>query len=186
MRKISILIFMITALMEAKAQPAEAPVDTSWEKIYRGSYPRINDLVHTKLDVKFDYDKSWMYGEAWITLKPHFYTTDSLRLDAKGMDIKEVAIVKGALKTKLKYTYDGMQLFINLDKGYKGGENYTVYISYTAKPDELKTQGSAAITDAKGLYFINPKGEDKDKPTQIWTQGETEANSVWMPTIDKP
>ena len=29
-------------------------------------------------------------------------------------------------------------------------------------------------------------GKDKDKPTQIWTQGETEANSVWIPTIDKP
>ena len=36
------------------------------------------------------------------------------------------------------------------------------------------------------MYFINPTGEEKDKPTQIWTQGETEANSVWMPTIDKP
>src|SRR5690606_2136829 len=46
--------------------------------------------------------------------------------------------------------------------------------------------GSAAITDAKGLYFINPKGEDKDKPIQVWTQGETEASSVWFPTIDKP
>ncbi|HXL57187.1 MAG TPA: M1 family metallopeptidase, partial [Chitinophagaceae bacterium] len=38
----------------------------------------------------------------------------------------------------------------------------------------------------KGLYFINPRGEEKDKPTEIWTQGETESNSVWMPTIDKP
>src|SRR4029078_6149708 len=28
-------------------------------------------------------------------------------------------------------------------------------------------------------------GEDKTKPTEIWTQGETEANSVWLPTIDK-
>ena len=36
------------------------------------------------------------------------------------------------------------------------------------------------------MYFINPKGEEKDKPTQIWTQGETESNSVWFPTIDKP
>ncbi|MBC7416822.1 MAG: M1 family metallopeptidase, partial [Pedobacter sp.] len=62
----------------------------------------------------------------------------------------------------------------------------TVYIDYVSKPDELKVKGSAAITNAKGLYFINPKGEDKDKPTQIWTQGETEANSAWMPTIDKP
>jgi aminopeptidase N len=73
-----------------------------------------------------------------------------------------------------------------LDKVYKGGENYTIYIDYVSKPDELKTKGSAAISNAKGLYFINPKGEEKDKPTQIWTQGETEASSVWMPTIDKP
>lgn len=50
----------------------------------------------------------------------------------------------------------------------------------------MKVKGSAAINDAKGLYFINPKGEDKGKPPRFWTQGETEANSVWMVTIDKP
>ena len=61
-----------------------------------------------------------------------------------------------------------------------------IYINYTSKPNELTVEGSAAITNAKGLYFINPTGEDKDKPVQIWTQGETESNSVWMPTIDKP
>jgi aminopeptidase N len=61
-----------------------------------------------------------------------------------------------------------------------------VFIDYTAKPNEAKTKGSAAITDAKGLYFINPLGEDKNKPTQIWTQGETEATSVYLPIIDKP
>ena len=168
------------------AQPVDEPVDTSWKTIYRPSSPRINDLVHTKLEVKFDYDKAWMYGKEWLTLKPHFYSTDSLTLDAKGMDIKEIAMMKGASKSALKYTYDGMQLRISLDKLYKGGENYTIYIDYISKPNDLKVKGSNAITDAKGLYFINPRGEDKDKPTQIWTQGETEANSVWMPTIDKP
>ena len=186
MRKFLILFSIVFGFSQLKAQTTSVPVDTSWKKVYRATYSRINDLVHTKLEVKFDYDKSWMYGKAWITLKPHFYTTDSLTLDAKGMEIKEVSIVKGTAKPKLKYTYDGKQLFVTLDKGYKGGENYTVYIDYTAKPDELETKGSAAITSAKGLYFINPKGEDKEKPTQIWTQGETEANSVWMPTIDKP
>src|SRR6185437_1639556 len=40
--------------------------------------------------------------------------------------------------------------------------------------------------DAKGLYFINPDGTEKDKPTQIWTQGETESSSAWFPTIDQP
>ncbi|MBL7700857.1 MAG: M1 family metallopeptidase [Ferruginibacter sp.] len=186
MKRILFLLALIAGPFFVTAQPgAEAP-DTSWKKLFRESSPRINDLVHTKLDVKFDYDKSYLYGKAWITLKPHFYNTDSLLLDAKGMEIKEVAIMKGASKSKLKYNYDGFELRISLDKIYKGGENYTVYIDYVSKPNELKTKGSAAITDAKGLYFVNPKGEQKDKPTQIWTQGETEASSVWMPTIDKP
>jgi len=160
--------------------------DTSWKKEYRETVTRINNLVHTKLDVRFDFEKSYMYGKAWITLKPHFYPTDSLRLDAKGMDINKVALMTGSNMKPLKYDYDGWQLSITLDKKYKGGEAYTIFIDYTSKPNEVKVRGSAAISDARGLYFINPKGEEKDKPTQIWTQGETEASSVWFPTIDKP
>jgi len=153
---------------------------------FRASSEKINDLVHTKLDVKFDYQKSYLYGKAWISLKPHFYPTDSLRLDAKGMNINQVAIVKNGKNSLLKYSYDSLHLNIKLDKMYKSSEQYIIYIDYTAKPDEFNAKGSAAITDAKGLYFINPRGEVKDKPTQIWTQGETEASSVWFPTIDKP
>ncbi|MBC7887704.1 MAG: M1 family metallopeptidase [Ferruginibacter sp.] len=186
MKKIFFFIVIVTGIGTVNAQNRNKANDSSWKKMYRESYAKINDLVHTKLEVKFDYTKSWMYGKAWITLKPHFYSTDSLTLDAKGMDIKEVAIIKGNAKSVLKYNYNGLQLSIILDKVYKGGENYTIYIAYTSKPDELEVEGSAAITNAKGLYFVNPTGEDKDKPVQIWTQGETEANSVWMPTIDKP
>ncbi len=146
----------------------------------------VNDLVHTRLDIRFDYAKAHGLGKVWITLKPHFYPTDSLKLDAKGMDIKEVALVNGTTKTPLKYTYDSSYLYITLNKTYRKEEKYTVYIDYVSKPNDLKVQGSAAINDAKGLYFINPTGTDKDKPTQIWTQGETEATSAWCPTIDKP
>lgn len=154
-------------------------------KIYRAAPARVNDLVHTKLDVRFDYAKRYLYGKAWITLKPHFYATDSLTLDAKGMDIKEVALSRSGKNTPLKYNYDGMILRIRLDKAYQSADSYTIYIDYTAKPDELKTKGSSAINDAKGLYFINPDGKDPGKPIQIWTQGETEASSAWFPTIDK-
>jgi aminopeptidase N len=164
-------------------QPAE---DTSWKKVYRSTPEKIHSLVHTKLEANFDIPKAYMYGKVWLTLKPHFYASNTLVLDAKGMDIKEVAIQKGSTKNKLTFEYDGLLLKVNLDKTYKGGEQYTVYIDYTSKPNEFKTEGSAAITDAKGLYFINPKGEEKDKPTQIWTQGETEGTSVWCPIIDKP
>jgi aminopeptidase N len=183
-------IFMVLALAASpflsQAQFGEEPKDTTWKRIFRGSEPKVNDLVHTKLDVRFDYDKSYLYGKEWLTLKPTFYPTDSLLLDAKGMEIKEVALVNGTSKTPLKYTYDGQQMKVKLNRLYSKDEKYTLYFDYVSKPDELKAEGSAAITDAKGLYFINPKGEVKDKPTQIWTQGETEANSAWMITIDKP
>ncbi len=185
MKKVLFVLGLIGSINLLYAQPVQNR-DTSWKKEYRETAPRVNDLVHTKLDVKFDYAKSYLNGKAWITLKPHFYTTDSVVLDAKGMDIHKVTLVKGTVSKPLTYQYNGLLLNIRLDKAYKGGEAYTLYIEYTAKPDEFQAEGSAAITDAKGLYFINPRGEEKDKPTQIWTQGETEASSVWFPTIDKP
>src|SRR5258706_9196377 len=186
MKKLFICLLLIIAGYSLIAQPGNKPTDTSWKKQYRETATRINDLVHTRLDAKFDFTKSWMYGKIWVTLQPHFYPTDSLRLDAKGMDIHKIAILKNGKESPLRYDYDNWQLNIHLDKTYKGGEQYTVFIDYTSKPNEVQVKGSAAISDARGLYFINPKGEEKDKPTEIWTQGETEANSVWLPTIDKP
>jgi aminopeptidase N len=176
--------FIFTTL---RAQDDRQKGDDTWKKVYRATATKYDDLVHTRLDVKFDFDKCYMYGKEWVTLKPHFYPTDTLELDAKGMDIHKIDMVKEGHNVPLKFDYDGMILKIHLDRSYRRTEDYILYIDYTAKPNELKVhQGSAAITDAKGLYFINPKGEEKDKPTQIWTQGETESNSVWFPTIDKP
>lgn len=180
MKRLLLLIAFLPFLAVAQTSGNE-----DWKKVYRSFPTKINNLVHTRLDAKFDYEKSYLNGKVWITLEPHFYATDSLQLDAKGMNINQVAIVKAGKNIPLKYAYDSLFLNIQLDKTYKKGERYTVYIDYTAKPNEFKANGSAAITDAKGLYFINPKGEEKDKPTQIWTQGETEATSVWVPTIDR-
>ncbi|WP_246104154.1 M1 family metallopeptidase [Mucilaginibacter corticis] len=179
------MVITAGALSPVMAQTTPKADDPAM-KIYRATQPRINDLVHTKLDVRFDYKKRYLYGKEWVTLKPHFYATDSLRLDAKGMDIKSIAIVKNGKNIPLKYKYqDSLSLAITLDKVYYNNESYTVYIDYTSKPNELHVKGSAAINDAKGLYFINPDGTEKDKPTQIWTQGETESSSAWFPTIDQ-
>ena len=184
-------IFVIVTLIACNYSIAQLPSmtkDDSWKKVYRSFETKTNDLVHTKLKADFDYTKSQLIGKVWLTLQPHFYETKELVLDAKGMEIKVVEMVKtGTKNIPLAYTYDdNLTLKIFLDKTYKGSEKYTIYIDYIAKPDGLEIQGSAAIKDAKGLYFVNPKGEEKDKPTQIWTQGETEATSVWVPTIDKP
>jgi aminopeptidase N len=183
MKKLLFALFFSGSGFVLLAQP---PADTSWKTAYRETAPRINDLVHTKLDVTPDFSKSWLYGKAWITLRPHFYATDSLNLDAKGMEFKKVAVLKGKQQIPLKYEYNDWNLRIKLDRSYKSSESYTIYIEYTAKPDEFEEKYSqGAMLGIKGMYFINPRGEDKDKPTQIWTQGETESNSAWFPTIDK-
>lgn len=181
MKKTALFFLMIATSVLLNAQH-----ETPASEIYRATPEKINNLVHTKLDVILDFPNSYIHGKAWITLQPHFYPTDSLALDAKGMEIKKVELATGSKKQALKYGYDGLVLNINLGKTFTRNDRYTIYIEYTGKPDEFEAKGSAAITDAKGLYFINPKGEDKNKPVQVWTQGETEGSSVWFPTIDKP
>jgi aminopeptidase N len=164
-----------------------AQTDTSGrEKVYRATHTKVTELKHTKLKVNFDYQKEQMNGEEWLTAAPFFYATNELTLDAKGMLIHEVALDNNGKKSPLKYDYKDDVLKITLDKTYQKNQDYTVYIKYTSRPNEVKQQGSAAINDAKGLYFINAQGKDPDKPTQIWTQGETESSSAWFPTIDKP
>ena len=168
------------------AQSNPPATDTNWKSIYRAVPEKINDLVHAKIDARFDFNQSRMKGKVWLTVQPHLYPVNNLELDAKGMDIHQVALVKGSSNQPLQFKYDGWILNIKLDKSYQQNEKYTVYVEYTAKPNDLKAKGSEAIKDARGLYFINPKGEEKNKPTQIWTQGETEGTSVWVPIIDKP
>jgi aminopeptidase N len=151
---------------------------------YNPSRTITNDLLHTKLEVSFDWNKQYVYGVATLTFKPYFYPQTILELDAKGMDIHSVTLPDE--NKELKYSYDKRYLKIQLPKTYYRTDTFKVKINYTAKPNELTKQGSLAITDDRGLYFINPDGAVKDKPRQIWTQGETESSSCWFPTIDSP
>lgn len=176
----------VEKLVEKPEKKEFVPIWAPKKYQFNPSYTKYQDLIHTKLQVSFDWEKQWLYGKANLILKPYFYPTDSLTLDAKGFQINKVAMVnKGQLKD-LKYSYDREKIRIQLDRTYKREETYEIFIDYIAKPEELSVEGSEAITDAKGLYFINPLGKDPNKPKQIWTQGETESSSCWFPTIDSP
>ncbi|MBA3663813.1 MAG: hypothetical protein H0W61_06350 [Bacteroidetes bacterium] len=178
------------------------------KETYRASNPKLHDLIHTRLDVSFDWANSRLNGKATIRLKPHFYPTRTLYLNARGMDIKSVTVmevgvfpINKKVGTKIidsgveekttvvagsSYKYENDSLKIDLGRVVPGNEPYYVSIEYTAKPNELKSGGSNAISSDKGLYFINPTGENTYKMPQIWTQGETQSNSAWFPTIDSP
>ncbi len=157
-------------------------------KPYRASATREFDLLHTKIEVSFDWEKQHAFGKAYLLLKPYFYESNLLTLDAKGFDIHQVAMMsKDGKLTDLQFEYiDSLEMKISLPKTYTRKDTFELFIDYTAKPNERGSEGSRAIQSAKGLYFINPDKKDPKKPQQIWTQGETESNSAWFPTIDKP
>ena len=190
-----------TTVAEATKVAEEAMIEETWPDInvagdsanlnalplYNATRKREHDLIHEKVEISFDWDKQHAISKATLTLKPYFYASEQLVLDAKGFDINSITF-EGST-TQLKYDYKDKEILtIQLGKKFTRKEEYKIVISYVAKPNERTTGGSEAITSDKGLFFINPKGEDADpdKPRQIWTQGETQSNSCWMPTIDSP
>lgn len=153
---------------------------------YRAEREKVNDLIHTKLEVSFDWEKRRVLGKASLEFSPYFYPQSELSLDAKNFDINRVGLIAPGDTADLSFSYNGEKLQISLDRQYNKEEKYLIYIDYVAKPYDREDEGSAAIRSDRGLFFINADGSDPDKPRQIWTQGETENNSFWFPTIDSP
>ncbi|HUH33246.1 MAG TPA: M1 family metallopeptidase [Daejeonella sp.] len=153
---------------------------------YRGSYTKLTDIIHTRLDLSFNWDSAHVIGKATIDAKPYFYPSDNLVLDARGFRINSVSLKVKEEKTPLRYTYDGKQITIQLGKTYNNNQKYTVFIDYVAMPYNLKVGEDISSAGDRGLYFVNRDGKQKDQPRQIWTQGETECNSNWFPTINGP
>ncbi|GAB4331468.1 MAG: hypothetical protein OHK0038_06350 [Flammeovirgaceae bacterium] len=164
----------------------EVPIWVSKTGEYNPEKTRQFKLENTKLEVSFSWEKQHLLGKATLSMQPYFYAQDKVILDAKGFDIHRVGRIQNQDTLKLPFKYDGLKLEISLDRSFKRDEMLHLFIDYTAKPNELKSVGSAAITDNRGLYFVNPLLKEPNKPRQIWTQGETEASSCWFPTFDAP
>ncbi len=160
--------------------------------IYRATTPRVWEIVHTGLILRFDFLKKEAQGEALLSVMAYTSPADTLVLDAKSMKIAAVQVKNDASGSMmpLSYRYEDEQLKIDV-RGLEFGSlavkrRQLIRIEYTAQPYAEPVGGSRAITEDRGLYFINTDGSIPGKPIQIWTQGETESNSHWMPTIDKP
>ena len=146
--------------------------------IYNSSATRAFDLVHTKLDVRFNWKAETVIGKAWLTLTPYFNPQYEIELDAVGFHFDSIGLSGYSLPLKTKY--DNKKLTIHLPNRMYQGDTIEIYLSYVALP--RPEEGSAE----QGLFFINPLGLNPDQPRQIWTQGQPEYNSYWFPTIDKP
>jgi aminopeptidase N len=103
------------------------------------------------------------------------------------MDVKSINLsYKNQKDQEIEFVNTGRKINFKLPKTFTRKDTLNLQIKYVSNPEDVTDGGSSAISMAKGLYFINPNNKDENKPQQIWTQGETEANSVWFPTIDNP
>ncbi len=153
---------------------------------YQATATRSMDLLHMDLDLSFDWENQQVMGKAKLRLTPYFYPQKIVALDAQDFEFGRVArIHKGQLET-LSYRYDEQEIQIYLPEELTVGDTVELEINYVAFPDRNSGGGSAAISDTKGLYFIDPMDTIPGKPTMLWTQGETQHSSKWFPTIDRP
>lgn len=162
-----------------------------WATLYRASRPMDYLLQHTRLELRPLFSSSQLEGTAWIRLKVGFYPVQDIDLDAQGFDIRRFSMrtldADSNRWIDLSYSYNRKVVSASLPKTLAGGTLMEVRMDYLASPDSLNYgPGSSAIQGEKGLYFIRPDSIYPDKPLQVWTQGETDHNSCWFPTIDAP
>jgi len=152
---------------------------------YQASPTRKWDLLHTQLEVGFNWEDQTMSGVARLDLTPVFYAMDTIWLDARGFEINSIKILSSDAHIPPRFAYDSIRIELYLPEKYLRGDTLQLEINYLAQPATLEERGLEEGA-GQGLYFINHDGSDSDKPQQIWTQGETQANSCWFPTIDRP
>lgn len=172
----------VVEVFKSKPVPPWAPKVYS----YKPSAERFWDLIHTRLEVSFDWEKQQMPAKAILSLTPYFYSRNKLVLDGKGFDLRKIEVFLNNKALPFTQSYDGKKISLFFNQFISKQESIRVEIDYTAKPNDLPAGGSEAITKDKGLFFINADGKDPNVPRQIWTQGEPQSASCWFPTLDYP
>jgi aminopeptidase N len=127
------------------------------------------DLQHSRIALRFDLDQKKVIGDVTHSLTILRDSISKIVLDSAGLTIQSVTVNKSAAKFETKDD----KLIIPLTTAAHAGEKFDVTIRYEAKP-------------TKGLYFILPDKDYPDRPSQIWTQGESEDTRYYLPTYDYP
>ena len=153
---------------------------------YHSAAIRRIDIHHLELDLRFGLQQEEVYGKAELTLSAFAEPQDSVVLDARGFEIHDVNVVLGDSMYSAFYSYDQLQLSVALQQLLGVEDTIRIQVKYTARPSLLEKGNGNAISSSQGLYFINSSGDEENMPQQIWSQGETEYNSGWFPSVDKP
>src|SRR2546421_918081 len=127
------------------------------------------DLQHSKISLRFNLEQKKVLGEVTHSLSILREGTAKIVFDSAGLVIQKVTVNR----TAAKFETTGEKLIIPLAAETKSGDKLEIVIRYEGKP-------------RKGMYFILPDKDYPDRPSQIWTQGESEDTHYYLPTYDYP
>ena len=127
------------------------------------------DLQHSRIALRFDLENKKVLGDVTHSLSILRDGTTKVWFDSAGLTIESVSVNKAPAK----FESTAEKLIVPLPAAAKAGEKFDVEIRYQGKP-------------SKGLYFILPDKDYPDRPSQIWTQGESEDTRYYLPTYDYP
>ncbi len=160
--------------------------EISYIETYQPSAKKIIDILHTDLFITPNWNDKTLIGKAVIYLKPYFYPTNIISLDAKAFSFDSISVsFRGNLIPFEKY-YAHYKLYLVLDEEITKDDTVKVQISYTAYPYAIKEYCPDLDPHSHGFYFITPDPTTPTKPYQLWTQNEPQDASLWFPTVDEP
>src|SRR5437879_5489292 len=127
------------------------------------------DLQHSKISLRFDLDQKKVLGEVTHSLSILRDGTARIVFDSAGLTIQKVTVNR----TAAKFETTGEKLIIPLAAETKSGDKLEIVVRYEGKP-------------TKGIDFILQDKDYPDRPSQIWTQGQSEDTHYYLPTYDYP
>jgi len=127
------------------------------------------DLQHSKIVLRFDISQKQVIGDVTHSVAILRDNTARISFDSVGLNIHSVTVNHAPAKFE---TTDA-KLNVFLPAAAKMGQRFEIEIKYDGKP-------------SKGAYFILPDAAYPKRPTQIFTQGESEDTRFYLPTYDYP
>ncbi len=127
------------------------------------------DLLHSRIALRFDVERKKVLGEVTHSLAILRDATSTVAFDSVNLTIQSVTVNKATAK----FQTTPAKLLVSLPSAAHAGDKFEIDIRYEGKP-------------VKGLYFILPDKDYPERPTQIWSQGESEDTRYYLPTYDYP
>ncbi|MCO5164965.1 MAG: M1 family metallopeptidase [Planctomycetes bacterium] len=128
-------------------------------------------VAHYRLEVALDLPEQRLEGTATLSLRFQ-RGADRVRLDAAELDVAAVHWAD-APERALPFEVGDEALVVRLDAPAAAGAARDLVVRYATRP-------------RRGLHFVLPDREHRQRQPMAWTQGQDEHARAWFPCLDTP